>query len=194
MDFKTSILWSGRLYRFLEKLNLEDKFNLDSIVDNNLPQILSKLQTYAKLGKIAICQTNGKSTTVSVLSQILSSNDNSCITNISADSKKYPPLTAIILDLARGLDIFASESEKDYFVMALNEFEIEQYFNSMKFDYLLLGNLFSDQKDFITLEEKKEKIQNAITLNSKLNLIINADEPMFDKIDEIKNDTIFLKP
>ena len=63
MDFKTSILWSGRLYKLLEKLNLENRFNLDSIVDNNLPQVLSKLQSYATKGKIAICQTNGKSTT-----------------------------------------------------------------------------------------------------------------------------------
>ena len=43
------------------------------------------------------------------------------------------------------------------------------------------------------LKEKREKIQNALVLNSKLKLIINADEPMFDKIDEIKNDTILNK-
>lgn len=177
----------------LEKLNLENRFNLDSIVDNNLPQILSKLQSYARLGKIAICQTNGKTLTTSIINQILLSNDNSYISNISKSSKKYPPLTSIILDLAHGLDIFASECEKDYYTMALGEFELDQYFNSMKFDYLLLGNLLLDQKDFITLEEKKERIQNAIALNSKLNLIINADEPMFNKIDEIKNDTILNK-
>ena len=193
MDFKTSILWSGRLYRFLEKLNLSDRFNLDSFVDNNLPQVLSKLQNYATKGKIAICQTNGKSITTGVLSQILLSNDNSCITNITKDGRKNPPLTSIILDLAQGLDIFASESEKDYYAMALGEFELDYYFNTMKFDYLLLGNLFVDQKDFTTLDEKKERIQNAISLNSKLNLIINADEPMFNKIDEIKNDTILNK-
>lgn len=193
MDFKTSILWSGRLYKFLEKLNLEDRLNLDSIVDNNLPQVLSKLQTYAKKGKIAICQTNGKATTTNILNQILACSDNSFITNISQDGKRYLPLTSIILDLSQGFDIFDSESEKEYYSMALSEFELEQYFNSMKFNYLLLGNLFIDQKDFVSLEEKKERIQNAISLNSKLDLIINADEPMFNKIDEIKNDTILNK-
>ena len=133
MDFKTSILWSGRLYKLLEKLNLEDRFNLDSFVDNSLPQVLSKLQSYAKLGKIAICQTNGKTSTTSLLTQIILSNDNTSVSNISQDGKKYPLLTSIILDLARGFDIFASECEKDYYVMALSEFEIEQYFNSIKF-------------------------------------------------------------
>lgn len=193
MDFKTSILWSGRLYKLLEKLNLEDRFNLDSIVDNNLPQVLSKLQSYASKGKIALCQTNGKSTTTSILNQILASNDNPFVSNITSEGKKYLPLTSIVLDLANGLDIFASECQRDYFSIALNEFELEHYFNSMKFNYLLLGNLFIDQKDFATLEEKKERIQNAISLNSKLDLIINADEPIFNKIDDIKNDTILNK-
>lgn len=193
MNFKTSILWSGRLYRLFEKLNLEDKFNLDFIVDGNLPQILSKLQTYAKLGKIAICQTNGKTNTTNILNQIIKEADKSYISNISDTAKKYPPLTSIILDLANGIDIYDSECEKDYYTFALDEFELEQYFNSIKFNYLLLGNIFLDQKDFVTLKEKREKIQNAISLNSKLNLIINADEPVFFQIDEIKNDTILNK-
>lgn len=193
MDFKTSILWSGRLYKLLEKFGLEDKFNLDQFVDNNLPQVLSNLQAYSKYDKIAICQTNGKRTTTNLLNQILSANDKTTISNVTQEGKKYPPLTSIILDLTRGLDIFASGCEKDYYTMAMDEFELDNYFNSMKFNYLLLGNLFVDQKDFISLEEKRERIQNAIILNSKLNLIINADEPMFDKIDEIKNDTILNK-
>lgn len=193
MNFKTSILWSGRLYKLLEKLNLEDKFNIDLIVDNNLPQVLSKLQTYAKSAKIAICQTNGKKVTTDILNKIIQAGDKTSITNISQDGKKYPPLTSIILDLANGIDIYDTDCQKDYYTFALNEYELEQYFNSMKFNYLLLGNLLVDQKDFVSLEEKKEKIQNAISLNSRLNLIINADEPMFYQIDEIKNDTYLNK-
>ena len=193
MNFKASILWSGRLYKILEKLNLEDKFNLDSIVDNSMPEVLSKLQNSARLKKVAICQTNGKASTANFLNQIIAADDKTYVSNISPNGKKYPPLTSIIVDLAKGFDIFDSECQKDYYVMALNEFELDNYFNSMRFDYLLLGNLFVDQKDYATLEEKKEKIQNAITLNSKLDLIINADEPMFYHIDEIENDTLLNK-
>ena len=193
MDFKNSILWSGRLYKLLEKLNLEDKLKLDTLIDNNFPQVLSKLQNYARYSKIAVCQTNGKTSTVNILNQILIANDNTFITNIALDGKKYPPITSIILALSNGIDVFDAECEKDYYTMAISEYELEQYFNSMKFEYLLLGNMFVDQKDFVSLEEKKEKIQNAITFNSKLNLIINADEPMFFQIDEIKNDTILGK-
>jgi hypothetical protein len=54
MKFKQSILWSGRLYKLLEKLNIENVFDIDSIIDSNLPQVLSKLQSYAKIAKIAL--------------------------------------------------------------------------------------------------------------------------------------------
>lgn len=193
MKFKQSILWSGRLYRLLEKLNIENMFNIDSIIDNNLPQVLSKLQAYAKLAKIAVCQTNGKMSTIHILNQILKEADKSYITNISDFAKKYPPLTSIVLDLANEINIYDTECEKDYFTFSFNEYELEHYFNAIKFNYLLLGNLFIDQKDFISLKEKKEKIQKAISLNSKLNLIINADDPSFYNIDEIKNDTVLNK-
>ena len=193
MNYKASILWSGRLYKLLEKLNLEEKFNLDALVDNNMPEVLSKLQNSALLKKVAICQTNGKASTANFLNQIIAADDKTFVSNISKTGKKYPPLTSIIMDLAKGFDIFDSECHKDYYVMALNEFELDNYFNSMRFDYLLLGNLFIDQKDYATLEEKREKIQSAITLNSKLDLIINADDPLFYRIDEIKNDTLLNK-
>lgn len=193
MNYKASILWSGRLYKLLERLNLEEKFNLDALVDNNMPEVLSKLQNSALLKKVAICQTNGKASTANFLNQIIAADDKTYVSNISQNGKKYPPLTSIIIDLAKGFDIFDSECHKDYYVMALNEFELDNYFNSMRFDYLLLGNLFIDQKDYATLEEKREKIQSAITLNSKLDLIINADEPLFYHIDEIENDTLLNK-
>ena len=193
MNFKTSIIWSGKLYKILEKLNAENIFKLDTIIDNNYPQVLSKLQTYAKSEKIAILATNGKKTTTDFFNQILNASDKTFISNVSKSAKRYPIFTSIILDLAKGLDIFSSTCEKDHYTMAFDEFELSAYFNSMKFDYLLLHNLFADQRDFCSLEEKRKKIQDAIMLNSKLNLIINADEPMFFNIDDIKNDTILGK-
>ena len=74
--------------------------------------------------------------------------------------------------------------------MAFDEYEIEAYFNSMKFNYLLLNNILYDHKDFISCMDKRKYIQNAIVLNSKLNLVINADDAYLYGIDEIKNDTI----
>ena len=68
--------------------------------------------------------------------------------------------------------------------MVLNEYDLETYFNSMKFDYLLLNNIFYDHKDLISCEDKRKLIQNAIILNSKLNLIVNADDAYLFGIDD----------
>ncbi len=191
MNFNKLINWSAKLYNISEKLNLQESFELDSLLDKNFPQVLSKLQTYAK-EKIAICATNGKASTINIFNQILVENNSNFITNIEY-SKKYLPFASIILNLNK-IPFFDFEVDrKDYYCFALSEFELFSYFNAMKFDYLLLNNLFIDQKDILSLSEKKKKLQNALLLNSNINLIINADEAMFFKIDEIKNDAVSIK-
>ena len=193
MNFKTAVILQGKIYKFLEKLGLEKNFSLDSFIDCNMPDVLSRLQTYSKNSKIAITGTNGKKTVSDLINCILSEFEKSAITNVSKNGKKYPVLTSIILDLARTFEVFGGDFEKDYYVMAMDELELSGYFNSMKFDYLLLNNLFCDQRDYCSLEEKREKIRDALILNSKTNLIINADEPMFYKIDEFKSETVLNK-
>ena len=193
MDFKTAVILQGKIYKLLEKFGLEKNIPLDSFIDCNMPDILSRLQTYAKEYKIAISSTNGKRTVVDLINHIFSEAEKSYITNVVKSGKKYPVLTSIILDLSRTFDVFGNDYEKDFYVMAMDEFELGGYFNSMKFDYLLLNNLFWDQKDNFSLAEKKEKIREALVLNSKTNLIINADEPMFFKIDEFKSDVVLNK-
>ena len=188
MDFNKAITLSGKLYKFLEKFKLENLISLDSLIDSHFPQALSRLQTYAKDSKIAIVSTNGKKTTANLINQILLSNKKTFISNVSKDAKRYPVLTSVILDVADE-NLFSDElQKKDYYVMAMDENEAIGYFSAIKFDYLLLGNIFFDQKDFLTTEEKRRKIQDIISLNSGCSLIINADDPMYYNIDEIKHE------
>ena len=44
MNFKTSVIWAGKIYKVLEKLHLEDNIALDTFIDNNYPEFISKLQ------------------------------------------------------------------------------------------------------------------------------------------------------
>ena len=185
MDFNKTINWTAKIYKLLEKFNREDILPLDNILDCAFPEVFAKLQTYSRIAKIAICSTNGKRTTTDILNQILAANGNTFITNVSKLSKKYPILTAIILELSKYYE--GSEYLKDYYSMAIDEFELAGYFNSIKFDYMLLGNLFHDQKDYCTLKEKRKKIQDALTLNSDCTLIVNADDPLLYHIDEEDN-------
>ena len=184
MDFQKAITISGKIYDFLKRFNLQEYFKVDAIIDNYYPQILSRLQNYAKTGKIAVCSTNGKKTTTTILNQIISENNQTYISNVDETPLKNPVLTSIVLELSK------SQEPRDYYTMAFDEYEIEAYFNSMKFNYLLLNNILYDHKDFISCMDKRKYIQNAIVLNSKLNLVINADDAYLYGIDEIKNDTI----
>jgi len=182
MNFNTLIAWSAKLYSLLKKLNLEHKLDLDYIIDNNYPEVLSKMLSYSGIAKIAICATNGKKTTTSLLNQIFESNSNSYITNLAVKNNEctyIPALTSILLSLSKSLENYGNISTKDFYSLCMDEFEISQYFNLIRFDYLLLLNLFSDQKDFCFVNEKIKKIKEAIIFNPKVNLIINADDPYF---------------
>ena len=55
MDFNTLIAWSGKFYSLLKKLNLDHKLDLDYIIDNNYPEVLSKMLSYSGIAKIAEC-------------------------------------------------------------------------------------------------------------------------------------------
>ena len=191
MDFNKVLNLTAKVYKLLEKFNYENILPIDNVVYNALPEVLSRLQTYSKIAKIAISSTNGKKTTTHILNQILNANENSYITNVTENAKLYPPITSIILELSQYYKY--SDYFKDYYTMALDEFELAGYFTSIKFDYLLLNNLFNDQRDFCTLEEKRKTIQDALILNSDCTLIINADEPMFYHLDEKDKELITLK-
>ena len=187
MDFQKAVTLSGKVYNFLKKFNLENHLKLDEIIDNYYPEILSRLQNYSKTAKIAISSTNGKKTTLAFLNRIFEENNQTTISNIEKETKKIPVLTSIILELLK------SQEPRDYYSMIFEYFELAPYFNSMRFDYLLLNNLINNQRDLISFEEKKKFIQNAIILNPKLNLIVNADDASLFDIDEIKNDVISSK-
>lgn len=190
MKFNTAITWLSRAYKLLETLTQDQIGLVDNFVDNNFPQLLSELQSFSKQEKFAFLMTNGKKTTVDIFNQILEAANKTYISNVSKDAKLYPCLTSIILNLQKNLNPIFEENKRDYYSMAFDENQLMKYFNSMKFDYLVLNNLFFDQKDETALLEKKNKIQQALVLNSKINLLINADEPYFEGIDNISNDTL----
>ncbi len=201
MKFTTKITLINVFYNFLKKIsirkifdknfNLEDYF--DTYLDDHYPSTASKLQTFISQEKIAICSTNGKKITANMVMEIFKKMKKTYITNIVDDkdvSKTGSIYLAFINDILRSYKIFKKEIKRDCAVMAINEEYLGDYFNLMKFDYLLLNNLFIDQKDGLNLEQKRKCIKDALKLNSDINLIINADEPYFHTIDEVEKNML----
>lgn len=193
MDFKTTIKLSKQAFDILEKLKLEKKFSIDSILDKNYPEIVSRLQSYSKINKIAFCATNGKKTVLNLFNRILRENGNSFITNLSSKGKLNPILASIILSLEKSLENPVDSPNKDYYTFAIKEEEIVDCFDYMKFDYLVLNNCFSSHHSNLSLSEKRKRIQEALILNPAANLVVNADDPLFFEIDDIKNDLVLNK-
>lgn len=176
MDFKTSIDIFKKTYKMLKYLKLESFIPFDNIIDERCPEIISRLQTYSNCAKIGIYATNGKKTTLSLINEILRANNNSFITNL-IDNELNCVIPSLILNLSDNLD------KKDYYTFALNTEELIKSSNYTKYDYLLLNNIFLNQTDDLTLKQKRQKVIEAINLNPKSALIINADDPMFNEID-----------
>lgn len=181
MDFTTSTKILKNTYKLFEKFNLEHFLPLDTIILDRCPEMVSRLQSYCNFKKIALFATNGKKTTLSLFNQILKTNNHSFVTNLSDNSELYCTITALISNLAPNFE------KKDYYTFALDEYELLKSFDYTKFDYLLLSNIFDSQTDFLSLEQKRQKLNEALILNPDINLVINADEPMFFDIKEAKN-------
>lgn len=190
MNFNTIIKILEKIYRFTEKFNLEFNFDVDSFLDNNYPEISSELIKYIENKRIIFSSTNGKKTSLHLLNEILKANNSDFVTNLTKSAKTEQILSSII----KKFDFLTeNQNANNFLTTTSSDEELIKNFNLLNFDYLVLGNLFTSQVEFSNLYEKKKKIQDAIILNSKLDLVINADEPMFFEIDEIKNDTIIGK-
>ncbi len=190
MNFNTIIKILEKIYRFTEKFNLEFNFDVDSFLDNNYPEISSELIKYIENKRIIFSSTNGKKTSLHLLNEILKANNSDFVTNLAKSAKTEQILSSII----KKFDFLTeNQNANNFLTTTSSDEELIKNFNLLNFDYLVLGNLFTSQVEFSNLYEKKKKIQDAIILNSKLDLVINADEPMFFEIDEIKNDTIIGK-
>lgn len=188
MNYKTIINLTEKIYLLLEKMGLNESIDIDTFLDNNYPRISSAVQKYLDKERIIFSSTNGKRTSANILNNILEANNSDFITNFTLDGKIHPITTSVLFGNSK------SEDEKSNILnVVCNDNELIKNFNLMNFDYLVLGNIFSSQTDFASVYEKKKKLQDAIILNSKLNLVINADDPMFFEIDEIKDDIIIGK-
>lgn len=176
MDFKTAITLTSGAYKLLEIMGLQKYLSLDNLIINRFQGVYPYLLGYSNK-KIALFSSCGKKTTLNFFNQILAANNNSFITNLSKKAELYPFFTSLVRNLPPEF------LNRDYYTCAFFEDDIAEYFSLAKFDYLLLGNLFSEENDLDRLIEKRKKIQEAILLNPEIKLVINADDPLFYKID-----------
>lgn len=185
--FKQALKLSNSVSKTLKLLNFEATSFPGKIVRKFYPDFLKECNNYIKHPRFAVTGTNGKTTTSTVLSEILSKSGLKIINNkLGANMPN-----GIVSALSSGL--YASEKKGIQIDGAVLECD-EAYFSSISskfvFDYLLVTNLFRDQLDrYGEMDIARKKIIKGIELNPDIKVILNADDPSLSEITEKLNYT-----
>ena len=133
---------------------------------------VSSISEYCKENIITITGTNGKTTTAGLIAHIIKSSGCSVLHN----EKGANMLSGIASSLAVSYKPF---TKFDYAVLESDEAYLTKLYDYMNADYLLVTNLFRDQLDrYGELDTTAKKIQDAISKNQNLKVVLNADDPI----------------
>ena len=138
------------------------------------PDIIEKLSSQVKGEIIAVCGTNGKTTTNNLIYSVLSSNGRNVVCNNVGANMLYGVTTAFISSAS----IFG-KLDADYACIEIDEFSTVHVFPHMKPDYIVLTNLFRDQLDrFGEIDITMDCLSRAMKMVPDAKLILNGDDPL----------------
>ena len=183
--FYISLVDGNLLVHGLRSFTKSDATSLPGMIGLKIcPDFLSFVQKYAKKGIINVTGTNGKTTTAGLFAHILSEAGSKVLHN----EKGANMLTGIVSALLGGVGFL---KENDFFVLESDEAYLTKLYDNLQADYLLVTNLFRDQLDrYGELDTTFKKIQEAISKNKKLKVVLNADDPMVALMGQ-ENERIF---
>ena len=169
MRFFTALFLSKLSYLALKCLNKPATSFPGYIALKICPDFMKYTKKYINRNFINITGTNGKTTTSGMLAHILGK-------KVIHNLKGANMLTGIVNVFALNLAPF---KKFDYAVIETDEAYLTKVYDYVKGDYLVVTNLFRDQLDrYGELDFTSKIIQEAISKNPDLNLILNADDPI----------------
>ena len=176
MKFYTSLLLSKLAYLGLKILNRPATSFAGYVALKVCPDFMRHTKKYIKKSFINITGTNGKTTTSGLIAHILGK-------KVIHNLKGANMLTGIVNTFVLALSPF---KKYDYAVIETDEAYLTKVYDYVKGDYLVVTNLFRDQLDrYGELDFTAKIIQEAISKNPDLKLILNADDPI---VSAFKND------
>lgn len=142
------------------------------------PDVLKILSKKVKKGIIAVCGTNGKTTTNNIIDKILTDKGFKVVcNNIGANM-----LSGVVTAFIEKSDIFGNLN-CDYATLEMDEAFSVKIFEHLTPDVMVITNLFRDQLDrYGEVELTAGYLKKALTLAKNATLIINADDPQLVKI------------
>lgn len=148
------------------------------------PDILSRLQLPELT--IAVTGSNGKTSTVEMIQQILNSNDKTVAYNYEG-SNQIEGITTLIIDNSD----YNGKFLKDVLLMEVDERYAKHIFKYFAPKYYVINNLYRDQ---LTRNGNPEYVMNDIkkSIRNESILILNADDPLIASLaEEFENEVVF---
>lgn len=144
------------------------------IVVRMYPEILTDLSKQVREKIIAVCGTNGKTTTNNLIYKTLTDSGKSVVcNNLGANM-----IEGVIVAFINKADIFG-RLNADFACIEIDEGYAVRVFDYMNPDIVLLTNLFRDQLDrYGEIDITAEKLDSAFKKLSNTTLLLNADDPL----------------
>lgn len=187
MKFKQALKISNLASKTLKLLNTQATSFPGKIVQKIYPNFLISCDKCINHPRFGVTGTNGKTTSATVLSEILQKAGIKIINNKLGANMPNGIVTALSTGLYERYKKTGTISA-DGVVLECDEAYFSTISNKFTFDYLLITNLFRDQLDrYGEMDIARKKIVKGIELNPDIKIILNADDPALSEIRENLN-------
>ncbi|MDD3765560.1 MAG: MurT ligase domain-containing protein [Eubacteriales bacterium] len=138
------------------------------------PDILKWLSGQVKGSIVAVCGTNGKTTTNNLLYSILKSQGKKVVCNNVGANMLEGVATTFISNTN-----FFGKLDADYACIEIDEVSTVKVFDHMVPNFMIITNLFRDQLDrYGEIDITIDFLKRAISKTGDITLILNADDPL----------------
>lgn len=172
---------AGKLLIFLSKLVGTKGSSIPGKVALILyPNLLARLSSQIEGKKIAVCGTNGKTTTNNLINLVFQNSGRKVVCNKLGANMMNGIVTAFI----DSSDLFGNINA-NLATIEVDEFWAPKVFKDLNPDVIVINNLFRDQLDrYGEIDIIVKVLQKAIAEYSNAQLILNADDPLVAYIGE----------
>lgn len=165
-------IWCAKCIRFACKLAHKQGVTLAGAFALKFnPSIVTYLANQIPT-TIAICGTNGKTTTNNLMALALESNHKKVLINATGSNMKNGIISALVLAAKNN-----GKMDVDYATLEIDEASLRHITPLIKIDYLVLTNLFRDQLDrYGEIETTINLLMQGLNYVPNCKLIINGDD------------------
>lgn len=174
-------VWAGKAAAVLCKITGRRGETLPGKIALSIdPNILRDLSSQVTKGIVAVCGTNGKTTTNNLLADALIAEGQTVVCNRTGSNMFNGVVSAFVVNAK-----LSGNLKADYACIEIDEASTVKVFPHMTPDYMVITNLFRDQLDrYGEIDTTVQFLKKAISMAGNIKLIINGDDSLITHLAE----------